>query len=245
VNEYYSRCNNCDAVFYNSKNTLEFDYKSNYFEEKDGGWAYRNERIFKFLKRAIKYTIIQKCESILDFGSGTGYLVDIFRKNQFNAFGYEPMATPVYSKENIINSNYDKFINDYKNCFDVVFAIEVVEHIDDPIEILGKLLTTLNKNGVLIITSELFDKSKHKQDWWYLNPDAGHILIHSKQSLNILKRKLNIRYSLIYFRHGFQIWYKTSPKSMLKYYYAFLFSKATRIVFLLRVFIGKNDEGVF
>lgn len=105
----------------------------------------------------------------LDYGSGGGLL----------------------SKELGWNStNYDPFSSTTKptGLFNLITAIEVVEHSQDLDIVIKDMLQYLDKRGAILFSTSLSGKAAGIE-WSYIAPRNGHINIQSKESLKLLAIK--------------------------------------------------------
>lgn len=108
--------------------------------------------------------------SWLDFGCGTGGLVEYIRENVgCAAFGYErgwaadQLAIPVLD---------DGALDKHAGTFDVVTAIEVIEHTVEPVDFLRRLRTLLRPGGLLFLTTGNSQPYRHKLERWrYVVPE--------------------------------------------------------------------------
>ena len=89
---------------------------------------------------------------ILDFGCGSGqFLISLCNEGYKNLFGIEPNI----SKKVISINNVDISINkklDKNNKYDVVLMMDVLEHIEDDLGIILKIVSQLNNGGMLLIS---------------------------------------------------------------------------------------------
>jgi hypothetical protein len=122
---------------------------------------------------------------VLDWGSGSGLLVRLLRDDGHDCYGYEPYTEPVlasghtYKEENAVFA-----VNWYR----AIIAIEVVEHLVNPIVFFQK---TLTHTDTLIFSTELVDRAKNGNNWWYYSRETGqHISFFTEKSL-IQLAKLN------------------------------------------------------
>ena len=122
----------------------------------------------------------------LDFGCGSGDLVNFAKKQGFASVGteinysvtkkLEELGVPVKSLSSILAQ---------PETYDVITAIEVIEHVSDPKSILEALNKKLSKKGLLFLTTPNFNSLNRyllKNKWralWY--PD--HINIFNKSSI--------------------------------------------------------------
>ena len=128
---------------------------------------------------------------VLDLGAGEGAL-----SQRLSDLGYSVIAADVSEDEFKCNDiefykiNFDssqeinRLKQKYKNHFDVVMGIEVIEHVENPWEYVRSLKSMLKKNGLLLITtpnttswlSRLYFLFKG-QFWVFtdLNLEYGHI----------------------------------------------------------------------
>jgi 2-polyprenyl-3-methyl-5-hydroxy-6-metoxy-1,4-benzoquinol methylase len=122
----------------------------------------------------------------LDFGCGSGDLVDYANRNGFESVGIELNLETIIKLVNRgirVESLNEVLIK--PKTYDVITIIEVIEHVSDPKSILKELNEKLNKDGLLFITTPNFNSLNRyllKNMWralWY--PD--HINIFSKSSI--------------------------------------------------------------
>lgn len=113
-----------------------------------------------FKKLISKFVPNIKNPSILDLGCGSGKLIP-FLDNKFSDYSY---AGVDYSLEriNLAKSSFaDKrdfffhqdlnfFVENINQKFDIIFAIEVLEHLSNPGEVIGNSLKLLKKDGIII-----------------------------------------------------------------------------------------------
>ncbi len=108
--------------------------------------------------------------SVLEIGSGTGILLNELKENfpdiQFsgidpNVSGFHNLKT-IISKLNedgynikVESTGVEKYSSDKK--FDLIFSINVFEHVDDQIQYLLKTHELLNKNGLNVILCPNYD----------------------------------------------------------------------------------------
>jgi len=88
---------------------------------------------------------LSKNASILDFGCGKGIFVKLAKKFGYQAFGYDidPQASvDFYSLKEIPNRFFEAVV-----CFDVI------EHVDNPPQLLEDISKKLKINGLLLITT--------------------------------------------------------------------------------------------
>lgn len=122
----------------------------------------------------------------LDFGGGNGTVSKILVE-QFNkqSQSYDPFHR--------FDGDFDlPNHNDSKFSFDLISAIEVLEHLTDPNSLFESINKVTNTSSRLIATTKLlsnFDSNCKFEDFWYVNPRAGHICFYTIDSLKLLAEK--------------------------------------------------------
>jgi len=191
----YLICKNCRLLF---EKNLVLDskklgiqvskiYQDDYFQKVDAGWVVRGNEFLRIIKKIVKiYGLIKnkKNISILDYGGGNGYLASKLAES-YNVFYYDKYEKPtIEGKYKILNK---------PNRVDVIYAVELVEHVTDIKE--WDFLKELSPD-IFVFTTGLSDNIKKSdlKNWEYLNPDAGHMALYSTKSLYLLGRKYGFAY---------------------------------------------------
>lgn len=113
----------------------------------------------------------------LDYGSGSGIMVDILNTKTWKSTAYDPYSSVIRPEGKF------KFIT----------AIEVVEHALDIRKTLKDIESYLDKGGIIYF-STLFAFQDVDINWWYIGARNGHINILSERSIKILAKELGLRY---------------------------------------------------
>lgn len=126
-----------------------------------------NEAVFGF-SEIKSYLEKKKIQSILEIGSGTGVLLNELKKHypQIKMTGLEPFQSGhekfirifeniKSNKLNIINKGIEEFNTNEK--FDLIFSINVLEHVKDYEKYIKKTCEFLNNNGTNIILCPNYD----------------------------------------------------------------------------------------
>jgi hypothetical protein len=115
---------------------------------------------------------------VLDWGSGSGLLVRLLRDDGHDCYGFEPFTVPVlaaghtYKEEKAVLAEHS---------YRAIVAIEVVEHLVDPAVFFQKALA---HTDTLMFSTELVDRAKNGNDWWYYSSETGqHISFYTEKSL--------------------------------------------------------------
>ena len=131
------RCGGCKSIHSRDKVDLDRYYRHYPFftQTLDAPlrWGYR--RLVRRLSRAG----LRRDHHILDYGCGSGLLVSYMKKKGYNATGYDP-----YSSDHGDPTALDKQ-------YDWVIAQDVVEHAEDPLEILNILGALTRPGGIIVI----------------------------------------------------------------------------------------------
>ncbi len=146
--------------------------------------------------------------SILDLGPGYSNfaleVANLTKSNKVSLFDYDNDVLN-YQKEQFsaikIDPTIYKFILDVEKLnnlsakFDLILCQEILEHLDNPEEILTALVNLLNTDGKLIITvptkfSELLLKTLNNN--YMLNEPFGHIQLFNKKRLLLMIKNANL-----------------------------------------------------
>ena len=119
--------------------------------------------VFDFLKN-------RNVSSVLEIGSGTGILLNELKENfpDIQFLGIDPNVSGFHNLKTIISklnedgynikvesTGVEKYSSDKK--FDLIFSINVFEHVEDQIQYLLKTHELLNKNGLNVILCPNYD----------------------------------------------------------------------------------------
>ena len=181
------KCSVCDFISYDKIDWLKLAYKNTYTDQ-DHNKLLRSIWAYRLIKTIIKmnYDDINKLK-ILDFGSGYGITPKLLQNSDLNVFSYDKYDV------NIFSTNHLNDINNLKKNIDIIYAIEVFEHLENPIHTLD-FLDNLNFQ-LLIFTTELHDQIQNLEKWNYLGKEHGqHINFFGIKTLNILAKKYNLNF---------------------------------------------------
>ena len=166
--------------------------------EKQKKMELKNFKIYfedaKFLTRYFKKR--QKNISVLEFGCGFGSWALYMKSLKFNIKVSELSSQRIkYLKKN----NIEILVTPSEEKFDCIYSNQVLEHVENPLEILGELKKMLNEDGIMIhkIPSSFLFKNKLSKNY-YAQKDCAHPLEHinifNKNSIleisKILKMKM-------------------------------------------------------
>lgn len=114
----------------------------------------------QFIKEALHKT---KVNSILDIGCGTGDVIKILdeifllvKKSKYITLVDPNLNYLREAEKKLTNVNLDYWIStieDFKTFakYDLIFLIDILEHVDNPLKILRKVRKFLSKNGQIVI----------------------------------------------------------------------------------------------
>jgi hypothetical protein len=133
--------------------------------------------------------------------------------------GHSAWQSDLYNHEPMFAR--DRFVRDpwslEAQSFDVLTALEVVEHLVDPVPLLARLSRLIKRTGVLIISTEIYRTGTHTPDWPYLASQGGqHVTFWSVEALLFLRNKIGFQ-SLGFFpgESGFLLIFSYDPEREL------------------------------
>jgi SAM-dependent methyltransferase len=99
----------------------------------------------------------EAAKKILDFGSGSGFLVNELQKQGIDAYGVDNSAEAISYGTSLDIKNLSVLANKSPlhfadGYFDCVLAMDVLEHLPEEQYVLSELKRVLKKDGVLVIT---------------------------------------------------------------------------------------------
>ncbi len=153
------RCGFCGSIHSDIEVDLDEYYRCYPFFGKKLDWTFRAG--YRQLHSRLRHGGLQKGASILDYGCGSGLLVDYLKEMGYDAHGYDPYSPP-FDDESVLDRQYD-----------CVAGQDVLEHVDSPRSICNRLdefvhpgglvaLGTPNASGIDLANAEKYVHSLHQ-----------------------------------------------------------------------------------
>lgn len=165
----FLNCPSCNVFLRDKKFWFSHEQEKNHYAQHnndihDKGYQNFNKPFVQLLKKYCKPTDIG-----LDFGCGPGPVVTkMLSDENFNIKLYDPYF---YPNAEVLNKLYD-----------YIFAVEVVEHFNDPLNSFKKLFKLLKDGGYLLIQTEIYRNQKVFNDWYYIK-DLTHVIIYTEETV--------------------------------------------------------------
>jgi 2-polyprenyl-3-methyl-5-hydroxy-6-metoxy-1,4-benzoquinol methylase len=162
-----------------------------YDEFEEGFWYIQTRR--DLLERVLKKYISKKKISILDLGCGTGFNYEVLKRfGHVTSLDYYEEPLQSCKKKGIPNlvKGDAQNLKFKKGSFDVIVAIEVLEHLPNDIRALKNIDNVLKKNGIFIFTTPA-----HPFLWSTDDVISKHKRRYSKKELKTkISKNFNIKY---------------------------------------------------
>jgi 2-polyprenyl-3-methyl-5-hydroxy-6-metoxy-1,4-benzoquinol methylase len=184
------KCNQCKFVFCRDRPSRAelHEYYTDSYERTRYFSPITVSRFNELLEGFEKY---RKTGKILDIGSGYGFFLEIARQKGWDVYGTELTDEAVTHCEN-------KGIKMFKgelpnipleeNAFDVIVAIEALEHVNNPTEYIKHACKTLRKGGLFYITTPNFNAALryHLKEKYNIIGYPNHLCYFTKRTLKKL-----------------------------------------------------------
>lgn len=188
VEVLYGICQSCHSLILPAPHWLDRAYGTHYSPDPDTGVLYRSGFLLRCIKRMKALGFLPKHFRSLDYGAGKGVLLRLLLDDGQDAWGYDAYPRPAFAEERVLQEIP-------AGPFELVTAIEVIEHTLDPVPTLKRMKNLLASNGVLALSTEFFDEARHGPGWHYLAPEHGqHITIFSSQGLRMASEQAGLRW---------------------------------------------------
>jgi SAM-dependent methyltransferase len=175
----YHQCAQCHSMMVLDPDWLERSYATTLYPDPDSGALRRTLYVNRFIRRMRASGLLPRRYRSLDYGSGLGMLVALQLDRQAKAFGFDRYATPRFAQLVCGNTLPD-------GPFDLITAVEVAEHLTNPVEVLTNLRERLAPNGVVMLSTELYQRERwpDPSKWHYLALEHGqHIMLFTLAGL--------------------------------------------------------------
>jgi hypothetical protein len=180
----YHYCDSCGFLCVHDPHWLDEAY-SNAIAALDTGVVARNLAVAAQLVVVLER--LAPAGPYLDVGGGHGLLVRRMRDLGF----------PFRWSDAYASNHYARGFEDDGRTYEAVTAIEVLEHLEDPLKSLRMWIETTSAD-TFIFTQETFDGSPPPKDWWYYARVEGqHISFFQPRTLEYIAGQLDMYYTPI------------------------------------------------
>jgi 2-polyprenyl-3-methyl-5-hydroxy-6-metoxy-1,4-benzoquinol methylase len=132
------RCSSCRSIHSTTPPDLNRYYRDYPFADRRLGWVER--KIYGRMLRQLKKFGLRRGAAVLDYGCGSGLFIDYLREKGFcEAYGYDPFSKK-YADPAPLRKKYD-----------CVVLLDVLEHVEAPLDFLRHLRDLLKPGGLLFI----------------------------------------------------------------------------------------------
>lgn len=170
----YWKCRECEFWGTEEATWLDEAY-SDAIGAADTGLVGRNVNLAKRIPLLLARMARGRQSAFVDWAGGYGLFVRLMRDRGFNFYWQDDYATNILAGPHA-------FQEAAHTAVPVVTAIEVLEHVQDPISFIRRVLTE-TRCETIIFTTQLHDAS-YDPLWWYLAPEGGqHISFYSRKTL--------------------------------------------------------------
>ena len=181
-------CRNCEFIHVTpvpSNEELDLFYNNEYYQKIKPDFISKNEDemdywnlVFDEKLATIEKLISQKSKRILDIGSGPGFFLRRAKRRGWDVIGVEPspLASDYANKQNIhtIQKFFHEVTPNEIGKFDAIHTFDVLEHVNNPIDIIKKAYSLLKKGGIIVVEvpndfnplQKLVQKKLKKKEWW-------------------------------------------------------------------------------
>ena len=190
ANNHLTSCKSCGFVFCDiapSAKTLEDYYENNY----------NRTNYFSPITRARynhlldQFEVYRNTNRILDIGCGHGFFLEVAKERGWEVFGTELSEAAIADCESKgLTMHKGKINNDSfdSDSFDIVVSIEMIEHINYPVDYVIQIQRILRKGGFCYITTPNFNSLlryylKEKYD---VIEYPNHLCYYTKKTLGDL-----------------------------------------------------------
>tara|TARA_B110001450_G_scaffold248984_2_gene265799 strand:- start:316 stop:1182 length:867 start_codon:yes stop_codon:yes gene_type:complete len=156
----------------------------------------RSKQAYELYTESVKF-FKPNFKRTLDVGCGSGQFVECFRENGFEASGVEPskaLAEFAISKGlKVIRGKLEDIPK--SNLFDFISLIDVIEHVDNPAEIINQIKDLLKPNGLVMLVTPRTDSFFKKLlgfKWWHYR--LAHVGYFSRKNLIKLSEDNGFKY---------------------------------------------------
>jgi hypothetical protein len=177
----FRRCQGCGAVLADEPDWLDAAY-SRPIGRRDIGLVQRNLQVARQVDAVVR-AFGDRGRPVLDFGAGNGMLVRLLRDRGLDARYLDSYA------ENLFAEGFEW--DPAGSPPGAVLAVEVVEHLLDPVASLAPLIEGAD---LLVVSTEIVpDPAPPLGSWWYYSLDNGqHITIFGPGSIAALAGRLGL-----------------------------------------------------
>jgi 2-polyprenyl-3-methyl-5-hydroxy-6-metoxy-1,4-benzoquinol methylase len=189
-------CKKCTLRFVSPRYLAADIYDNDYFQGASHGFGFTNYEddkiasrayLIKFLKWIKKYSNKSKIK-LLDVGAANGYFVKLANDYGFNASGIEISNSAVeWAKKldrPVSQGTLETMEGD--NRYEVITALDVLEHVPEPLNFLVTARTRITDDGILLLNvpnlGSIFSKISGEKWHAYLPPE--HWIYFNKNSIN-------------------------------------------------------------
>jgi len=178
------RCNRCGFMFMSPVTWLAEAYQRP-IDPTDVGYVARNIDSANFLSEFLR-PLHREDSLYCDYGAGCGMLVRLMRDRGFRFHWHDRYAANLFA-------SYCEAIPESFAPYRLITAIEVFEHLPDPLEGLREILQL---GSTILFTTELQpEPAPMPDDWWYYGLGHGqHISFYTEKALEILASTFGLRY---------------------------------------------------
>lgn len=167
------------------------------------GLLSNSESVYWSVAQALKqYFSGNTAVSVLEIGSGLGYLTYALNKAGYSAKGID-ISEDAVAKANQRYGNYFEYKNLFKiveedERYDCVIMTEVIEHVEEPVSFIEAALKLLKPGGKLIVTTPNKNATQFGTVWHSDFPPV-HLWFFTEESIKHIASKFNRKCEFIDF----------------------------------------------
>lgn len=187
LNKYsvkYYKCVDCSFIEPERPRYWIKEAYSSAIIDRDTGLMSRN-LIYSKVATILHMLLCHRKDKVLDYAGGYGVMTRLLRDIGIDAYWKDKYSKNLFAKN---------FNDDTKTKYGMVTAFEFMEHLDNPIKEIKNIFTKYTPK--IFLFSTIVHDGNPPRDWWYYVESGGqHISLYTTLSLDILAKKIGLRYS--------------------------------------------------